>query len=143
MRGFALFLTLLLLTGTALADEIHDLAEMGRLDGVKKLVGKNRKLADLPNKRGDTPLICACFQGHVPVIEFLLKKGAKVNHKGGGGFTALHRAAMAGHLKAAEALIKAGADVNATNDSGDTALKMADGWGKPKMAELLKKHGAK
>lgn len=64
--------------------------------------------------------------GHIPVVERLLKGGAKVNVPAliDGGRTPLQAAAGGGYLPIVEILLKEGAKVNApaTYDGGRTAL---------------------
>lgn len=103
---------------------------------------------------GDTPLICACRQGHNRIVSYLLKWNADVNIKNKKERTCLHYAVrkrfsfldylliiilmpvlligyfiMISKTKQNENLIKmllrAGTDVNATDYSGNTALHYA------------------
>uniref|UniRef100_A0A452IMI6 Uncharacterized protein n=1 Tax=Gopherus agassizii TaxID=38772 RepID=A0A452IMI6_9SAUR len=103
---------------------------------------------------GDTPLICACRQGHNRIVSYLLKWNADVNVRNKKDRTCLHYAVrkrfsfldylliiilmpilligyliMVSKTKQNENLIKmllrAGTDVNATDYSGSTALHYA------------------
>ncbi|XP_030426491.1 ankyrin repeat domain-containing protein 22 isoform X1 [Gopherus evgoodei] len=103
---------------------------------------------------GDTPLICACRQGHNRIVSYLLKWNADVNVRNKKDRTCLHYAVrkrfsfldylliiilmpilligyliMVSKTKQNENLIKmllrAGTDVNATDYAGSTALHYA------------------
>ncbi len=62
--------------------------------------------------RGQTALMWAAAEGHAPVIEALVARGANVHARSNGGFTPLLFAAREGRIAAVEALMKAGADMN-------------------------------
>ncbi|KAL8187092.1 UNVERIFIED_CONTAM: Ankyrin repeat domain-containing protein 22 [Gekko kuhli] len=120
---------------------------------------------------GDTPLICACKQGHNRIASYLLKRNADVNIKNGKERTCLHYAVrkrfnyldyllivilmpvlLLGYLlmvsksKQNENLIKmllrAGADVNAIDNSGRTALHYACEMKNQSIIPLLVEAGA-
>ncbi|XP_048362171.1 ankyrin repeat domain-containing protein 22 isoform X2 [Sphaerodactylus townsendi] len=120
---------------------------------------------------GDTPLICACRQGHNRIVSFLLKRNADVNIQNNKERTCLHYAVrkrfnyldyllivilmpvlLLGYLlmvsksKQNENLIKmllrAGADVNATDNSGRTALHYACEMKNQSIIPLLVEAGA-
>ncbi|XP_024600602.1 ankyrin repeat domain-containing protein 22 [Neophocaena asiaeorientalis asiaeorientalis] len=103
---------------------------------------------------GDTPLICACRQGHLRIVSFLLRRNADVNLKNRKQRTCLHYAVkkrftffdylliillmpvlligyflMVSKTKQNESLVRmllnAGAEVNATDCYGCTALHYA------------------
>ncbi|XP_060097269.1 ankyrin repeat domain-containing protein 22 [Heteronotia binoei] len=120
---------------------------------------------------GDTPLICACKQGHNRIVSYLLKRNADVNIKNNKERTCLHYAVrkrfnyldyllivilmpvlLLGYLlmvsksKQNENLIKmllrAGADVNAKDNSGRTALHYACEMKNQSIIPLLVEAGA-
>ena len=72
------------------------------------------------------PLNEAAAEGKRPIIEELLRKGARVNSKGGWtGGTALHEAVMYRNYEAIETLLAARADVHALDGDGLTPLEKA------------------
>ncbi|XP_072552149.1 CARD- and ANK-domain containing inflammasome adapter protein [Salminus brasiliensis] len=73
----------------------------------------------------DTLLHIAAAHGQVAIINFLLRKGAKLDLRDHQGRTALHRAAEAGHTAAAVALVRAGADIHAKDQASKTPQHLA------------------
>ena len=72
------------------------------------------------------PLNEAVAEGKRPIVENLLRKGAKVNSEGGWtGGTALHEAVMYRNYEAIETLLAAGADVRTLDRHGLTPLQEA------------------
>ena len=69
-----------------------------------------------------TPLLAAALMGQTEMVEFLIRKGADVDAKGGDGGTALHAAAFLGQYEVAKLLIENGADINARNNDGATVM---------------------
>src|SRR5262249_51874290 len=63
---------------------------------------------------GQTALMWAAAEGHVPVIEALIKAGADIHARSAAAFTPFLFAAREGQIGAARALLKAGVDVNET-----------------------------
>lgn len=85
---------------------IHDAARLGDLDKVKQLLALGVDV-NLKEKDGTTPLHLAAFYGHVPVVEYLISKGADLKAEGSYG-TALGFAAWNRNTEAGAALLKAG-----------------------------------
>lgn len=65
-----------------------------------------------------TPLHHACYNGHLDIVEVLVKAGAAVNAPAIGDATPLMRAIEACRLDMVYFLITAGADVQAINSCG-------------------------
>ena len=93
--------------------------------------------------RGATALHIAAQNGHLAVVEWLVKHGgadvAAVSKTGG---TALHTAARMGRLAVVEWLVKhGGADVAVAAGNGSTALHIVALQGHLAVVEWLVKHG--
>ena len=93
-------------------DVIHALEKKG----AKEIVSKERA-----QKLG-LELIEKIDKGDSEGALDLIEKGANVNVKGKGGYTALIKAASEGNVEVVEKLIETGADVDAKTHQGDTAL---------------------
>ncbi|CAN0422538.1 unnamed protein product [Ectocarpus fasciculatus] len=74
---------------------------------------------------GATPLMDACWSGHLSVVNTLLAAGADVTIRNNRGFSALGIAAYKGYIDVIGALLRHGADVNACDDEGISSLHLA------------------
>jgi ankyrin repeat protein len=120
-------------------------AALGRLDVVVSrlasagdLTSERRRAApDSPDEhwppdsahlRGDVlsdALYAAARNGHAPVVEYLLERGASVDAKGVFGGTALHWAAMNGHRSTVDVLVARGASLTGRDARFDA---MPEDW---------------
>lgn len=71
---------------------------------------------------GRTLLHCAAQEGHVEVIDFLLRQGASLECDTWNGWSPLMAAVGFGHKPAAEFLLQAGANVDAVDIDGHSAV---------------------
>ena len=62
----------------------------------------------------------ACENGHFPIVEYLISKGANIEIKDEDGWTPLHYASDFEYPSIVEYLISKGADKTAKNNNGDT-----------------------
>ena len=94
----------------------------------------------------------AAAEGHVDVIDLLVKAGADVEKSTSKGFSAIMFAARQGHTDAAKRLLAAGVDVNSamqpksggnrTPRNGTSALQLATESGHFELALMLVREGA-
>ena len=91
---------------------------------------------------GQTALMWAGAEGHVPVVETLIELGADIRAHSNSGATPLLFAARKGSLGAVRALLAAGADVNETRPDGAAPLLVAVVNGHEDLVDLLLEAGA-
>lgn len=72
-----------------------------------------------------TPLLDAVLKGQYPVVEYLLKNGAHVNHQDLFLETALHKAVCYHHRHIIELLLEHGADRSLRDCFGQTPIEAA------------------
>ena len=77
------------------------------------------------NYYGWPPLSYAAYNGHLEIVDYLLRRGAEVNGKTGNGSTALFFAARFGHMEVVQLLLKNQADPTVENENGETAVDWA------------------
>ncbi|XP_047108742.1 ankyrin-3-like [Schistocerca piceifrons] len=86
-----------------------------------------------------TPLMYACWKGHLAVANVLLKNGANINLSNSSGITPLHYAAKFGHHEILCTLLQHGAVYNARTKTGKkTPLNFAQEEGKQEVTDTLK-----
>lgn len=112
--------------------DIIDAAQRGDTATVSTLLDANPKAFSRGDAQGMTPLMWAAVQGHAPVVELLLARGADASVKDPRGTTALLLAAERGHLDVVRLLLpSAGAD-----ERGE-ALRRAVGAGRTELTVWL------
>uniref|UniRef100_A0A7M4EET9 Ankyrin 1 n=1 Tax=Crocodylus porosus TaxID=8502 RepID=A0A7M4EET9_CROPO len=77
------------------------------------------------NASYETLLHIAAANGQIAVMEYLIKKGAKLEVKDSQGKTPLHRAAEKGHDDAVKVLLQAGAYIYSLDEAAKTPLHLA------------------
>ncbi len=92
---------------------------------VMEAIGGGILSLSLEETSGWTPLHCAVKEGHLQIVEILIKAGADVSVKDNFGLTPLHKVVNTGHKKIAEILVEHGADVNVKDERGETPLHKA------------------
>ncbi|MBI9073394.1 MAG: ankyrin repeat domain-containing protein [Melioribacteraceae bacterium] len=120
---FLLFVLTTLFTACGHMSLVHEYAESGNMEGVIAQINESKENVNLITSRpwtsaGEfwfTPLIYASENGHIDIVNYLLKNGADPNHKGesmGHPISALSLAIYKNHAEIVRALLKAGAEPN-------------------------------
>ena len=79
---------------------IHKAAELGKLSSVKYLIGTGRAsvFSQTNKKKRNTPLHFACLNGHLNVIKYLIKQGARITISNKDGVTPLENVVSKGYM---------------------------------------------
>uniref|UniRef100_A0A3Q3EKI2 Tetratricopeptide repeat, ankyrin repeat and coiled-coil containing 1 n=1 Tax=Labrus bergylta TaxID=56723 RepID=A0A3Q3EKI2_9LABR len=95
------------------------------------------------DKEGLTPLSWACLKGHKNVVQFLVEKGAVIDHTDKNGRTPLDLAAFYGDAEIVQYLVERGAVIEHVDFSGMRPLDRAIGCRNTSVVVTLLKKGAK
>jgi len=112
-------------------------AEIGHLDEVRTLI--EDKLVDVSATGIDdwTALHFAARQGHLPILNCLLKKGANIDALTKNGWSPLHLCSYQGHVEIGEIILTCGAEPNIADNQGKTPLDYAKQQQQDEMVEVL------
>ena len=131
------------ITALDLDKALWDKAFWGTTTGIDKLIAKGANL-NYKNKGhfNWTPLDIAISEGHISIVELLIKHKADINITDYAGRTALFLAIEKGQAKIVELLLNNSAQVNAKNKHNKTALYVACEAEHLEVAKLLLKKKA-
>eukprot|EP00903_Cladosiphon_okamuranus_P012365 g11590.t1 len=98
---------------------------------------------DAVDARGNSSLMFAATNGHLPVVKALLEAGADINIRClDVGYTAIHYAAWYGHVEVLFAFLRSGADKDTRDNQGRSPLIYAAIGGNLSVLESLLEAGA-
>lgn len=117
-------------------------AGTGQLATVDALVAGHAAVDGHFNPNKITPLMRAATFGFPKIVARLIERGADVNAKAAGDFTALYYAASENHADIVALLLRHGAAIDVVNSQGDTALSAAAQKGASAATRILLSHGA-
>lgn len=118
-------------------------AEMqGDIDKVKELLAKNKKLLDIRNDKGGTPLHVATKLGKLEIAKFLVAEGADVNALNDKKRNPLHVAATHNQAELTRFLAASGTELDARSDILSVPLHDAVVTGNVEIVKILVEKGA-
>ncbi|KAJ3611434.1 hypothetical protein NHX12_021449, partial [Muraenolepis orangiensis] len=123
---------------------LHFAAQYGRINTCHRLLETitDSRLVNEGDEKGLTPLHLASREGHVKVVELLLRKGA-LFHSDYKGWTCVHHAASEGYTQTIEILLSASTKLlDKTDEDGNTALHIAAREGHVPAVTLMLSRGA-
>ena len=116
---------------------LHMSCQEGHLKTAEALVERAHANIHAQNESGYTPFYMAALKGHVPLLRYLLRKGADMHCANSDGRTPLWNAASAGQFAVARYLVAQGASVNKAEKDGFTPLHIAAQEGHLDVVKLL------
>lgn len=141
---FRILILCLLLTITASAQELYDAVKAGDLGKVRQIVERDPSIVNIPNQNGETILFGALMPGgRAEIGEYLISKGANVNHLNNFHMAPLHLAIRRGlPFEIIKLLVENGAEVNAVSKYQGRPLDTAYGSGDESVIKYLTSKGA-
>jgi ankyrin repeat protein len=124
------------------ADDIRRHIRNAEDEEAKELVATGE--VDIPDGENCTPLIWASFHNRPTLLQWLLDRGANVDHQDRNGYCALHYVAQEKLGSIAEMLLNAGASTEVRDVYGNTPLWTAafNARGDLSVVKTLVDHGA-
>nr|XP_012142855.1 PREDICTED: ankyrin repeat and death domain-containing protein 1A-like isoform X1 [Megachile rotundata] len=98
------------------ATALHHAASAGHPAMITALSNISRIELNATDKKGQTPIHCACAEEHLEAVEVLIGLGANVDAQDSEGNTPLHVATRTRHTAIAQLLLKAGANTEITDE---------------------------
>ncbi|KAI6249410.1 Glycerophosphocholine phosphodiesterase GDE1 [Erysiphe necator] len=118
---------------------LHVAARFGHTDCAKILFNcENQKVdVELTEKCFSwTPLHVACVDGHLPMVELLIEKGANIKKLDSSGWTAKEHAALRGHMEIARRLAEVTSDFESETSCTKNHLKESIGLDPPILSSM-------
>ncbi|WOK96098.1 hypothetical protein Cni_G04803 [Canna indica] len=123
----------------ATPDQVQTLLEAARYDDIEDLV-RILSMGISPNSgdsQGRTALHMASANGHLEIVEYLIRNEADVNALNSEKNTPLHWACLNGHIEVVKLLIQGGANVSLLNSHERTPMDEAVSRGKMDVIDAI------
>lgn len=104
---------------------LHQAVYNGQSEVVRTLLQSDKSIINTTNDGGETPLVLACIQNNLVLVNLLIEAGADVCKATLNGNAPIHFAVMSNNKFIGEALLKSNAVVDTQNDNGETPLIIA------------------
>ena len=105
---------------------IYNLNISGVTNIARTLVNASNTDVDMPNARGQTPMMMAAKTNNLSLVELLGQQNAiDIDTQDNEGCTSLHYASQHASLKVVSILLAKGADMTIKNNSGESSLILA------------------
>ena len=124
------------------ARPLYYAALCGFYEIVEYLTLKSPQYASARGGLCGTPLHSASFEGHLPVVRYLLRHGVDVNVRDAGKDTPLLLASWHGHRDVVQCLLEHGAAVDLRDQVENTPLVLAAPYGPVDVVRMLLEHHA-
>ena len=112
------------------ANSIWVSAKKGDIESIRQHIAFGTDLNSVGSSRDETALIIAACQGHVEVVDLLVKEGVDLNIQNNEGVTAQFCAVFFGRTEIVQILSDAGADPNIVMSQDLTAMDLVSvEWG--------------
>lgn len=147
-RPWILIALSVVLLQSGCANQLVKAAQRGDMQTVQALVAQGADVNGVDYGDGmditniTTALHEASARGDIPMMTFLLQRGASVHARDRWQHRPLHYAIDSGNAEAVKLLLDSGADVNAASYGGKSVLHEAAIIGKPEIVKLLLERGA-
>ena len=121
--------------------DVFNVSRSGSVSEMEMLYKQQPEIINTTNENGYSPLILACYRSNIPVVKFLIEKGADINKVSDMG-TALMAATVKKNLEIVQLLLDKKADPNITDPNGTTALIYTVQFNAPDILKLLLQYKA-
>jgi len=122
---------------------LHLAAFFGHVESARELLNAGAPVnARSTNAMKNLPLHAAAAGKSLPVVKLLIERGADLNGRQHGAWTALHAAAANGDIEMVKALVEGGADTSARADNQQLPLDLALTKGHQAVVDFLESRGA-
>ena len=106
------------------AEAVFRAVEVGDFEALREYLERGES-PDTANSAGFSLLMTAAVQGHLSLVDLLIRRGANANQNNLRGDTAILLASMAGRFSVVQYLLRVGADPLVVNINGYDALTLA------------------